>query len=60
MKQEKYYSPNEIAEIYNVKEDTVRKWISMGRLKAIKMGRLWRIPESALLEFIKSNQEKEK
>lgn len=57
MEDEKYYTPNEIAKKYNVKEGTVRKWLYRGDLKGIKLGGLWRIPESALEEFLKRGRE---
>lgn len=59
MEHEKYYSPNEIAEKFNLKSNTVRKWINQGRLKAIKLGDVWRIPESALQEFISESMKGE-
>jgi excisionase family DNA binding protein len=52
----KYYSPEEIGEQFNVKPATVRKWIREGKLKAVKLGRLWRIPEEELQRFIKAGQ----
>lgn len=51
-----YYSPEEIAEHYNLKPGTVRKWIRDGNLKAVKLGHLWRVKEEDLNEFI--NQDK--
>ena len=53
---EKYYSPEEIAARFNLKSPTVRKWIREGKLRAFKMGSLWRVPEEALEEFIKTDQ----
>lgn len=58
--EEKFYTPIEISKRYKVTTQAVNKWIREGKLKAIKLGNVWRIPESALLEFIKSNQENEK
>ncbi|WP_338819583.1 helix-turn-helix domain-containing protein [Neomoorella thermoacetica] len=58
MEKEKFYSPHEVAKMYNVKEETVRKWLYRGNIRGIKMGRLWRIPESALREFIEGGGEK--
>ena len=55
MDEQKYYSPNDLAEKFNIKSDTVRKWINQGKLKAIKLGDIWRIPESALDKFIKES-----
>ena len=40
----KYYTVKEVAEIMKVSEKTVRNWIKWGRIKAIKIGRQWRIP----------------
>ncbi len=53
----KYYTAEEIAEQYNLKPGTVRLWIRQGKLKAVKLGHLWRIPEEALQEFLKRDQE---
>lgn len=48
----KYYSPREIANRYNVTPQAIIKWIKQGKLKAVKVGSVWRIPESALQEFL--------
>lgn len=55
---EKYYSPKEVAEMYNIAKSTVTKVIREGKLKAIRFGNVWRIPESALQDFIKESMEK--
>ncbi len=52
----KYYSPEDIAEQYNLNPATVRKWIREGKLKAIKMGALWRVSEEALQEFTRQDK----
>jgi excisionase family DNA binding protein len=52
----KYYSPEEIAEMYSLKPGTVRKWIREGKLKAVKLGALWRISEEERQRFIKAGQ----
>jgi excisionase family DNA binding protein len=56
MMAEKYYSPEEMAEQFNLKPATVRKWIRQGQLKAIKLGGLWRISEEELQRFVKAGQ----
>lgn len=48
----KYYSTEEIAEMYNLKPVTIRNWITRGKLKAIKLGHLWRISEEELQRFV--------
>jgi excisionase family DNA binding protein len=52
----KYYSPEEIAEQFNLQAQTVRLWIRQGKLKAIKLGNLWRISEEEMERFIKAGQ----
>lgn len=49
----KYYSPESIAELLNLHPATIRKWIRQGKLKAVKLGRVWRITEDDLQEFLK-------
>jgi len=52
----KYYSPEEISAQFSVKQATVRKWLREGKLKALKLGGLWRISEDQLQEFIEGSQ----
>jgi len=47
---EKYYSPEEVAEIMNIRPETVRELCRKDKLKAIKIGRKWRIPESSITQ----------
>jgi len=49
---EKYYSTEDVAEILGFKEKTVREWLRTGKLKGKKVGRVWRIKESDLEEFL--------
>jgi len=37
-----------VAEMLQVHHRTVLEWLRNGKLNGIKMGRLWRIPESEL------------
>ncbi len=49
----KYYSVEEVSELYNLKAGTVRKWIREGKLKALKLGgHIYRIAETDLQEFV--------
>lgn len=41
----------QVAEILQVHEKTVRRWINEGRLPVVRIGRLVRIPSSALDEL---------
>jgi excisionase family DNA binding protein len=60
MSEKEYYSPQEIAEKFNIKPRTVSAWIRQGKLKAIKLGDLWRVHKSDLEEFIHLSQETQK
>lgn len=53
---EKYYSTEDVAEILGFKEKTVREWLRAGKLKGKKVGRVWRIKESDLEEFINNTE----
>lgn len=54
MKDQEYFTPEEIAEKFKVKKTTVYAWIRENKLRAIRIGKLARIPQDALDEFIKS------
>lgn len=58
MAEEQVYTPKEIADRYKVTPAAVLKWIHEGRLRAVRLGKVWRIPESALEDFIKKSVEK--
>lgn len=60
MTEKEYYSPQEIAEKFNIKPRTVSAWIRQGKLKAIKLGDLWRVHKSDLEDFIKASQDVQK
>lgn len=53
-KEERLLKPKEVAELLRVHRVTVTEWIKAGKIKAIRIGKLWRIPESEvrrLLEY---------
>lgn len=50
------YSPEEAAQELGVSMLTVRKWLRAGTLTGFKMGRLWRVEEKDLEEFIKKQR----
>lgn len=53
---EKFYSCEEIADHFQVKVETVWEWIKARRLAAIRVGRGYRIPESAVREYEQRNK----
>lgn len=46
----KYYSTIETANIFKVSRKTVFQWARDGKIKAVKVGRNYIIPHSAILE----------
>ncbi len=56
---EKILTPEDAAEMLQVSPGTVRKWLRKGLLKGTKVGggRLWRISESTIDEYMKTGQE---
>jgi len=51
-----FYTPDEVAEILKVKAKTVRDMIARKQIKALKIGREYRISEEQLQQFIEENQ----
>jgi len=52
---ENYLTPKEIAEKLKLNIRTVYKWIREEKLRAVKLGDVWRISESELDRFIKES-----
>ena len=53
---DKLLSVEEAAKILGVNEQTVRRWVREGRIKASKVGRLIRIKEEDLNTFLEGNR----
>ena len=49
---EQYYKPKEVADKLKINVMTVYKWIREGKLKAVKVGDLWRISENELKNLL--------
>lgn len=43
-----FYTVGEVAQMLGVTPYTVREWLKNGTLDGVKMGRLWRVPISAV------------
>src|SRR5215204_2689195 len=54
--EERHWSLSEVAGLMGVSERTVRRWIKSGKLRAYKPGRDYRIPESALRQFVEQSE----
>lgn len=55
---EKLYSAEETAEILQIKTDTVRRYIRSGKIRAVKVGKAWRISETDIKVFLTPQEEK--
>jgi len=58
MSEERLLTIEEVADRLIVHPNTVRRLIKTGQLKAVKVGRLYRVLEKDLLEFIYSSRER--
>ena len=52
---EQHYSPKTAAEKLDVPVKTLLYWLQQGQLQGVKVGKKWRIPESALHAFIEQS-----
>lgn len=55
----KIYTTNELQDILQVKKRTLYNYIKANQIKAIKLGREWRVTEEALQEFLEKGTEKD-
>jgi excisionase family DNA binding protein len=55
-KARKVYTPEQVAEQLQVSLKTVTNYLREGRLKGFKVGRLWRITEDDLEEFLRQGR----
>lgn len=56
MPQEQYQTVKELADRLRVAEATVRRWIRSGALRAIDIGKGWRISASDLDQFLQAHE----
>jgi excisionase family DNA binding protein len=55
MTPEKIYTPEGAAEALMVSPKTIREWLRIGKLKGVKVGRLWRVRERDLQELLQTS-----
>jgi len=53
---ERTYTPAQAAEIFQVKDYTVREWLRSGQLQGIYINNRWRIEEGEIKRFIKEKR----
>jgi excisionase family DNA binding protein len=54
----KVFTPEEVAERLSVSTKTIKDWLRTGKLKGVKVGRLWRVRESELEKFLERGKKK--
>jgi acetyl-CoA synthetase len=54
---EKFLTPEEVTEILAVPVETLRVWLRQGKIRGVKVGQLWRIPQEAVEEFTRPKKE---
>jgi excisionase family DNA binding protein len=58
--QERYWTPEQVAERFKVSSETIRRMIRQKRLTAIKFGSTWRISETAIQQYIEQQNKDNK
>ena len=53
---EKYYTPEEVAELLKVSRETVYNWLRAGKLKGAKVFNFWRISETELKRLLEGKK----
>jgi len=56
MPQDSYQTVKEVADRLRVAEATVRHWIRDGELRAIDIGKGWRIADTDLAQFLRRHE----
>ena len=56
MPHDRYQTVQELAERLEVAEATVRRWIKSGELRAIDIGKGWRIADADLEHFLRTRE----
>jgi excisionase family DNA binding protein len=51
--EEQVLTLEEVARVLRVSRKTAEKLVHTGKIRAVKVGRVWRIPRSALEEFLR-------
>jgi acetyl-CoA synthetase len=55
---EKLYTVEEAAAEIKISPQTMAKWLRAGKIRGVRVGRLWRVPESALDEIAQGGTKK--
>ena len=49
-------TPGEVQEILYICKNTFYKFVNQGVLKGVRLGRQWRVPKRAVLDFLKESR----
>jgi len=49
---ERFYRTREVAKLLNISVSGVKKWIREGKIRAVRVGRFWMIPESEVRRIL--------
>lgn len=52
MEEKKVYTLDEVAQLLNTTKKTLYTYIKSGKLKAVKIGKLWRVTNENLDDFL--------
>lgn len=47
----KLYTPEEVASLLRISRRTVYRWLAAGKLKAVKIGKGWRVSQETMEEL---------
>lgn len=50
------FTPEQTAELLHISTKTIRDWLRAGKIKGIKIGKLWLIKENDLQQFLNQNR----
>lgn len=50
-----YLTPDQVAEKLQMNADVVRRMLAAGKLPGKRVGRIWRVPATALREFMEGD-----
>lgn len=53
---EKFYTPEEVAEMLKISRKTIYNWLHSGKIKGSKISTLWRISEKELNRILGENK----
>jgi acetyl-CoA synthetase len=56
---ERLYTVPEAAGLLSIAPKTLTDWLRAGKIRGVKIGRAWRVPESAIDEVAQSGTRKE-